>query len=76
MATPNDIDRDTERGIEPDSDSDSEYRSAAPGTQDQANAGARGEDPDEVAPRTAWSSAAPGAQGEANTQARLNRRWW
>jgi hypothetical protein len=71
MATLNDTDRDTERGAEPGSD----YRSAAPGTQGQANTGARGRDAEEVAPRTSWTSAAPGAQGEANSRARLNRRW-
>ncbi|WNG45532.1 hypothetical protein F0U60_16580 [Archangium minus] len=48
-------------------------RSAAPGTQGQANTGAR-EHGEEIAPQTSWTSAAPGSQGEANTRARLNRR--
>ncbi|MGZ3461288.1 MAG: hypothetical protein ACXU86_22590 [Archangium sp.] len=61
---------------EKDTELHTERRSAAPGTQDLANAGER--DPGEVerAPRPAWTSAAPGSQGEANTQARRDRRRW
>lgn len=67
MATLHDTERDSEKGAE--------TRSAAPGTQGEANTGARGHDEEEVASRTSWTSAAPGAQGEANTWARLHRRW-
>jgi hypothetical protein len=66
MATPQDTEKDT--GLH------DEARSAVPGTQGQANAGAR--EHEEAAPRTAWTSAAPGSQGEANTRARFNRRGW
>lgn len=53
-----------------------EGRSAAPGSQGQANNEAREHGLEEVAPQTSWTSAAPGSQGEANTRARLNRRGW
>ena len=63
---------DTDKDLEPRAGS----RSAAPGTQGQANTGARAHGSEEAAPRTCWTSAAPGAQGEANARARSNRRGW
>lgn len=68
MATPHDTQKDTPLPAE--------HRSAAPGTQGEANAGERHLGEDERAPRTAWTSAAPGSQGEANTRARRDRRGW
>jgi hypothetical protein len=52
-----------------------ECRSAAPGSQGQANEGAREHIAAEVVVlRVSWTSAAPGSQGEANMRARRNRR--
>lgn len=66
MVTPHDTEKDIELH--------DEARSAAPGSQGQANAGAR--EHGEAGPRSAWTSAAPGSQGEANTRERFNQRGW